>query len=97
MRATSHLKGFLGKGLAVALVCCMVGFLVQIVVHDHDKSQDETACQVCHAAHIGSAPVLNTLLLRAPSAISGKVHEFPAEYRKDLFVNDSPSRAPPSI
>jgi hypothetical protein len=71
-------------------------FLVQVVVHQHATGQNEAACRVCHAAHIGSGPAINPLLLATPLLTSGTVQEAAVQFHKDLFGYDSPSRAPPA-
>jgi hypothetical protein len=81
--------------LALGIACCIVLFLVQIVVHDHATGQNEATCRVCHAAHIGSGPAINALLLAAPLPASGVVRETVIPFSKKLFSHDSPSRAPP--
>jgi hypothetical protein len=95
MRHTSKLRNYFARTLALAMACCILVFLVQVVVHDHENGQNEAACRVCHAAHIGIAPAINALLLAAPLSPSGCVHEIAVQFDKDLFSHDSPSRAPP--
>jgi hypothetical protein len=80
----------------MVLACCIVLFVVQVVVHGHEKGQNEAACRVCHAAHIGSGPTVNAFLLCGPLLFSGSVHEIGVQFHKELFANDSPSRAPPA-
>jgi hypothetical protein len=95
MRHTPKLLNYLARTLALAIACCMLVFLVQVVVHDHENGQNEAACRVCHAAHIGIAPAINALLLAAPLSLNGCVREIAVQFHKDLFSHDSPSRAPP--
>jgi hypothetical protein len=95
MRHTSKLRNYFSRTLALAIACCIVVFLIQVVVHDHENGQNEAACRVCHAAHIGIAPSINALLLASPLSPSGCVHEIAIQFHKDLFGHDSPSRAPP--
>lgn len=89
-------KSFLARAVALGIACCIVLFLVQIVVHDHASGQNEAACRVCHAAHIGSGPAINPLLLAAPLPAAGVVREVELAFCKELFGHDSPSRAPPA-
>jgi hypothetical protein len=96
VRQGPNSRSHIAQILAMTLACCLVLFLVQIVVHGHEKGQDESACRVCHAAHIGSAPSLNSFLLGAPLVVKGSVAEIQVHFHKDLFANDSPSRAPPA-
>jgi hypothetical protein len=96
MICTKKSRRYIARTLAAALICCMVLFLVQIVVHDHEKGQDEAACQVCHAAHLGSAPPLDAFRQGQALVDNGSVHEVELPFYKQLFANDSPSRAPPA-
>jgi len=96
MRQRPNSRSYFARTLAMALACCLVLFLVQIVVHGHEKGQDESACGVCHAAHIGSAPSINAFSLGTPLVVRGSVAEIEVHFHKDLFANDSPSRAPPA-
>jgi hypothetical protein len=95
MRRTSKFGNYFATTLALAIACCMLVFLVQVVVHAHENGQNEAACRVCHAAHIGIAPTINAFLLAAPLLPSGSLHEIAVQFHKDLFSHDSPSRAPP--
>jgi hypothetical protein len=96
MRRTSKFGNYFARTLALAMACCIVVFLIQVVIHDHETGQNEAACRVCHAAHMSAAPSTNALLLAAPLFPSGCVHEISVQFHKDLFSNDSPSRAPPA-
>jgi hypothetical protein len=89
-------RSFAAGALALGIACCIVLFLVQIVVHDHASGQNEAACRVCHAAHIGAGPTITALLLAAPLLTSGVVREAILPFHKELFGHDSPSRAPPT-
>ena len=95
MRHTPKFGSYFARTLALAIASCMVVFLIQVVIHDHENGQNEAACRVCHAAHIGIAPAINALLLAAPLLPSGSVREIAVQFHKDLFGHDSPSRAPP--
>jgi|SRR5450432_4072266 len=96
MRHTPNSKNYFARTLALGLACCLVLFVVQVVVHGHEKGHNEAACRVCHAAHLGSAPVVNAFLLAAPVASNYGVCEIVIQFHKDLFVYDAPSRAPPA-
>jgi hypothetical protein len=96
MRQAPNSKRYFAKALAVALVCCITLFLVQVVVHAHDKGHNEGACRVCHVAHAGSLPAPSAFVLDEPLHINGRVHENSLEFQKSFFVNDSSSRAPPA-
>ena len=96
MRRIPNSKNYFARTLAFALACCIVLFLVQVVVHGHEKNHDETACRVCHAAHLGLAPALNTFLVDAPLLASGRLRQIELKFHKELFSHDAPSRAPPA-
>jgi hypothetical protein len=96
MQQTSKPGNYFTRTLALAIACCIVVFLIQVVIHDHQSGQNEAACRVCHAAHMGAAPSVNALLLAAPLFTSGCVDEIAVQFHKDLFAHDSPSRAPPA-
>ncbi len=83
--------------LALALAVLFVAFLTQVATHTHQNGHNETTCQVCQAAHLGSILVPGTLsLLVAPQSV-GYVEPFVAAYHDEFFFHDSPSRAPPSF
>jgi hypothetical protein len=96
MRHTSKFALYLARTLALAIACCIVVFLIQVVIHDHENGQNEAACRVCHAAHMGATPAISALLLAAPLLASGSIRELAVQFHKDLFSHDSPSRAPPT-
>jgi hypothetical protein len=95
MPQSPNRRSFVARALALAIACCIVVFLIQVVIHDHESGQNEATCRVCHAAHMGVAPTVSALLLAAPLFPSGCVHEIAVQFHKDLFSHDSPSRAPP--
>jgi hypothetical protein len=95
MRHSSQFGNYFARTLALAIACCIVVFLIQVVIHDHENGQNEAACRVCHAAHMGAAPAVNAPLLAAPLLPSGSIRELAVQFHKDLFSHDSPSRAPP--
>jgi hypothetical protein len=97
MRLRPNSNAYFARTLAIALACCLLLFLVQVVVHGHEKGQNDTVCRVCHAAHIGAGPAVNAALLCAPLLPDGHVRDGVVRIYKELLSNDSPSRAPPSI
>ncbi len=96
MRKTANSRNYFARMLALVLACSMVLFVVQVVVHGHEKGHNEAACRVCHAAHLGTAPVVNAFLLAAPVPSNDGVREITLQFHKELFSYDSPSRAPPA-
>jgi hypothetical protein len=83
--------------LALTLAVLLVAFLTQVATHTHQNGQNETTCQVCQAAHVGSVLLSETLsLFVAPQSV-GYVEPFVDSYHDEFFFHDSPSRAPPSF
>jgi len=82
--------------LALALAVLFVVFLTQITAHTHENGQNETTCQVCQAAHLGSILPSGTLSLFVTPLSVGYVEPFVVAYHDEFFFHDSPSRAPPS-
>jgi hypothetical protein len=82
--------------LALSLVVVFVLFVAQAPFHSHAKGQNEAACQVCQAAHIGSGPKALTASLFSPLLAIGYVQPFVAATHQEFFFHDAPSRAPPS-
>lgn len=96
MRHRPNSRNYFARTLALALACCLVLFVVQVVVHGHEKGHNEAACRVCHAAHLGAAPAVNTFLVAAPVPSNDGVREIAVQIHKELFGHDAPSRAPPA-
>jgi hypothetical protein len=96
MRHRPNSKNYFARTLAMALACWLVLFVVQVVVHGHEKGHNEAACRVCHAAHLGAAPAVNAFLLAAPVSSNDGVREIAVQFHKELFTHDAPSRAPPA-
>lgn len=86
----------LAKLLAISLALLFITFVSQAAAHSHGKGQNEAACQVCQAAHLGPAAQAGILLLHAPFLSTGYVQPFLLAFHEELFFHDSPSRAPPS-
>jgi hypothetical protein len=83
--------------LALALALLSVVFLVQSLTHFHTTGQDEAACQICQAAHIGPAPAARVELQVSALLVAGYVQPFVAKIHQELFSHDCPSRAPPTV
>jgi Zn-dependent protease with chaperone function len=82
--------------LAFALAVLFVVFSAQAMGHSHEKGQNEATCQVCQAAHIGSAPAPVTPSLFIPLSATEYIAPFLVTFHQELFSHDSPSRAPPT-
>jgi hypothetical protein len=86
----------LTRVLALTLAVLFVVFYVEALSHSHANGQDEAACQLCQAAHIGPAQACVTSSIVAPLLTAGYVQPFVLAFHQELFFHDSPSRAPPS-
>ena len=82
--------------LALSLTVLFVLFVGQALNHSHTRGQDEAACQVCQAAHIGSGPKALAPSLFSPLLAIGYIHPFVVTIYQEFFFHDAPSRAPPS-
>jgi cytochrome c5 len=82
--------------LAVCLAILSLLFVAQALNHSHTKGQNEAACHVCQAAHIGGAPKTLAPTLFSPLLAIGFVPPFVVTIHQELFSHDSPSRAPPA-
>jgi hypothetical protein len=81
---------------ALTVAALSVLFIAQTLSHSHVKGQNDAACQVCHAAHLGSAPAAGTASLVRPLLATGYVHPFILTIHQEFLFHDSPSRAPPT-
>lgn len=83
--------------LTLTLAVLLIVFLTQGTIHTHQNGQQETTCQVCHVAHLGSILPSGTLSLSSAPQSVGYVEPFVASYHEEFFFHDSPSRAPPAF
>jgi hypothetical protein len=90
------MKHNLVRLLVLTLAALVVVFCAQALSHSHTNGQDEASCQICQAAHIGSAPASVVPLLFTPLLSIGYLQPFVLVFHQELFFHDSPSRAPPS-
>jgi DUF2946 family protein len=86
----------LARLLAFSLALLFLVFIAQAASHSHEKGQNEAACQVCQAAHLGPVAQAGILLLHAPLTAAGYVQPFLSTFHEEFFFHDSPSRAPPA-
>src|SRR5450755_633423 len=82
--------------LTLAVLFVFIVFVSQGLSHSHPSGRADAACQVCQAAHIGSAPKSLTPSLFSPLVATGYVQPFIVTIHQELFSHDSPSRAPPT-
>ncbi len=81
--------------LTLTLAVLFALFAAQGLTHSHADGQNEATCQLCQAAHLGSAPTAGTTSLVSPLLATGYVQPFVVTIHQELFFHDSPSRAPP--
>jgi hypothetical protein len=81
---------------ALTLAALAVLFVAQSLTHTHANGQNEAACQVCQAAHVGAAPEAGTASLVTPLVVTGYVCSFVVTFHQEFLFHDSPSRAPPT-
>jgi hypothetical protein len=81
---------------ALTVAVLSVLFVAQALTHSHAKGQNEAACQICQAAHVGSAPTAGIASLVSPLLATEYVQPFVVTIRQEFFFHDSPSRAPPT-
>jgi hypothetical protein len=65
-------RGRLARVLVFALTFASLVFLLQISTHTHTNGQEEAACLLCQAAHIGATPAVSTVGLSFRSCRLGK-------------------------
>jgi hypothetical protein len=80
---------------ALTLAVLVVLLVAQALTHSHANGQNEAACQICQAAHLGAAPKAGAGTLCSP-LVNGDIQPFFVTIHQELFSHDSPSRAPPS-
>jgi hypothetical protein len=82
--------------LALTLAVVFALFAAQALIHSHFDGRNDATCQLCQAAHLGSAPTAGTASLVSPLLAAGYVQPFVVTIHQELFFHDSPSRAPPT-
>jgi hypothetical protein len=82
--------------LALALAVCTLLFVVLSTSHVHPGGQEDAACQLCQAAHIGITAVTAAGLLPAPLIVRAEMPRPLASVALELFLHNAPSRAPPA-
>ncbi|HVN81412.1 MAG TPA: hypothetical protein VMW38_20655, partial [Terriglobia bacterium] len=68
-----------------------------VPTHAHANCQDQLACSLCQVAHQGVAPAVSTLDLSVPLVLFGQVTATCLLEMSVLFLEHSPSRAPPTL
>jgi hypothetical protein len=82
--------------LAFSLVVLFVLFFAQVATHSHENGQNEASCQICHGAHIATAPVASTLALHTFIAFES-IRPSSITFYPEFFFSDCASRAPPCV
>jgi hypothetical protein len=90
-------RGNLTRVLAVTLALVFAVFLTQVATHTHQDGQNETTCQVCQAAHLGTILPSAAFSAHIPLQPAGYVEPLVVAFHQEFFFHDSPSRAPPSL
>src|SRR5689334_14148507 len=81
---------------ALTVAALSVLFVAQSLSHSHTQGQNESACQICQAAHVGSVPTAGTASLVSPLVATAYIQPFIVTIQQEFFFHDSPSRAPPT-
>lgn len=84
------------KLLALTLCVFTVFFVVLSTSHIHPNGQDDGACQLCQAAHLGVSTALAVQDLPVPLVERTAVQSFVPFLHSELFLPSSSPRAPPS-
>jgi hypothetical protein len=88
--------GRFAKPALVGLAVLSLVFLLQITTHGHANNQDDRACLLCQAAHLGVAPAIAAVILTAPLMVLAEVSAPLLLAENEAFFSHGPSRAPPS-
>lgn len=89
--------GGFARWLALGLAMTSLLFLLQVTPHGHANSQDEAACRLCQAAHIGVIPALEAVTLSVPLMEFGVVSVQAADAARESAAGNFSPRAPPSL
>ena len=82
--------------LALTLCVFTLFFVVVSTSHIHPNGQDEGACQLCQAAHMGISSALAAQELPVPVVERAEVQRFVPFLHSELFLPSGSPRAPPS-
>jgi hypothetical protein len=85
----------LAKSMALALSLLSLLFLLQVTPHGHANGQDEAACRLCQAAHMGVIPTISGIVLSIPLAPVCEVEASELAAVAESFFSHSDPRAPP--
>jgi hypothetical protein len=85
----------LAKSLALALALLSLLFLLQVTPHGHANGQDEAACRLCQAAHLGVIPTVSGIVSSVPLVPIREVVALNFGVATESFFSHSNPRAPP--
>ena len=86
----------MARPMALALALLSLLFLLQVTTHSHANGQDEAACWLCQAAHIGVTPAVSGIVLTIPLVPVGEVAACHLVLAIEHFLSHSDPRAPPA-
>jgi len=78
------------------LALCTLLFVVLSSSHFHPDNQNDAACRLCQAAHVGVSTAPAVGALPTPLVERAEVSSFASSVALELFLHSAPSRAPPS-
>jgi hypothetical protein len=85
----------LARFLALALSLLSLVFLLQVTPHGHVNGQDEAACRLCQAAHMGVIPTISGIVLSVPLAPVREVEAPEFRVVTEGFFSHRDPRGPP--
>ena len=85
----------LARSLAFALTLLSLLFLLQVTPHGHANGQDEAACRLCQAAHLGVIPTVSEIVSSVPLVPVSEVGATDLGIAAESFFRHSDPRAPP--
>lgn len=81
---------------AIALGVCTLLFVALSTAHIHNSGQDDSACNLCQAAHVGISAAVQADALPAPLIQRAELPQAIGFVTLELFLHNAPSRAPPA-
>ena len=91
-----RLSGNAVRLLAFALCVFTVFFVVSSASHIHPNGQEDAACRLCQAAHVGVAVAPAVQSLPVPLIERAAIECFVPFFLFELFLPSGSPRAPPS-
>ena len=94
-RVVSRPEWRMGRPIAFAIALLCFVFLLQVAPHGHANGQDEAACLICQAAHVGATPAVSAIVFTVPLAAAGEAFLPYVGTATDSLLCHSDPRAPP--